>query len=390
MRPLTYIVLVFLAIVVAFLVYTVFFKKKSSSRKHSAMTSGASTGVTSWMGDNDWILQIKLGTGGDNCTHPTDAVNSCRYLYASSTQPALKLVKDVTVDSDVTDNPTYQFYNTTKGNKWVSWNDGADTRTAGTSSCPTGHNAKGAAHDKGTLVTDSDMSKGVYLQHSNPNWGCFKGGFLATCDDGATPGVQTQYAQHLLFVKLNKPDISDLITLMTNSNLCATQGSGSGDSNPFSDFKPFSGAVPQGDYMNKTLSSGLVIYSKPNRDKGDQDDPWAYLNQELCGGKGMYALTYCSPPCPDHDKVPVGGITDVLNTHHDRKKDARSAMTISCVPGLDVSHVNHAKLGVCIDSGSKSVIGGNNHSPPSQGDRGGLFVVIDNSKLADGFRCLFK
>ena len=349
-------------------------------------------GVSAWMGNNDWILQIKLGTGGANCTGKT--AYSCHYLYASSTQPALQLITDTNVDSAVADNPAYRFYQTTqnRSNKWVSWNDGSGIRTAGGKSCPSGTSAKGAAHDKGTLVCNSGTTEGVYLQSSNPNWGCFNSGFTATCDDGNTPGIQTWYAQHLLFVKLNNSsDIGDLITLMNNSNLCATDGSGPAGTNPFPSFKPYTKSVLQGEYMNKTLSNGLIIYSKPNRDAGNQDDPWAYLNQQLCGGKGMYALTYCSPQCPSGSggKKPIGGITDVLNTHAERGGDY-SAMNTNCGLAFDAFKSNHSKLGVCIASGSQVVVGGNNHEPPSQGDRGGLFVVIDDSTLADDFRCLFK
>jgi hypothetical protein len=181
---------------------------------------------------------------------------------------------------------------------------------------------------------------------------------------------------------------------MNNSNLCATDGSGHNGTNPFPTFKPFTKKVPQGDYINKTLSNGLIIYSKPNRDTGNQDDPWAHLNDELCGGKGMYALTYCSPPCPSGSKDckkngtcknSIGGIIDVLNIH-----STHSAMNTNCGLPFDSFKTNHTKLGVCIKDGSKVVVGGNNHSTTTQGDRGGLFVVIDNNSLAGGFRCLFK
>ena len=56
---------------------------------------------------------------------------------------------------------------------------------------------------------------------------------------------------------------------------------------------------------------------------------------------------------------------------------------------FDPFHTNHSKIGICIGD-DISIIGGNNHSIDTQGERGGLFVVIKDSKLNESLSCLLN
>ena len=353
---------------------------------------GSGSKPSAWMGNNDWVLQIKLGsdTKKENCTSK-DGAYSCHYLYATSSNPNLTLVTDHTVDESDEHNPAYQFYLSTRepNNKFVSWNDQCS------GSC---NGASGAAHDKGSVVYAQDMSDGVYLQSSNPQWGFWDRGFLNSCDDpnGSClhdgnkpihPGIQTNLAQHLLFVRVpSEADLKSLASLMTNANLCVTVGSLPG-------FTPCkSGCPTDKDYMEAQVGAVSII-AKPRGKRGD--DVWAYLNKTECSNGGISVLSYCSPICPQQSgKASIGGVTDVLNAHQPSSGSGKwSALNTDCLSGdeFDQFHSNHSKMGVCDSTQSDVVIiGGNNHSIDSQGPRGGLFVVINNKTLADTFRCLFK
>ena len=358
------------------------------------------TGANAWMGENDWILQIKLGVGGENCKS-ADGVYSCRYLYASSTEPQLKLITKTTADQPVSTNPSYQFYQSAQNHDFVSWNDqgaaiGGDPHTC------TGNT--GAAHDKGSVVYDANG--GVYLQSSNPQWGFWNQGFLNSCDiDGGEclkhaatrddphrtspihPGLQTNLAQHMLFVKIpSASDLASMAELMSNANLCQIEGSLPG-------FTPCSGSCPKNrDYMQKDIGKVSII-AKPRGT--ETTDVWAYLNQKECGSGGIHVMSFCIPPCPGD----APGVTDV----HNARNSVSSIMNTDCGLPADANDAkgnplkihsfkqNHSKIGVCDSPSSDTVIiGGNNHAPHSQGPRGGLFVVIKNNDLANTFRCLFK
>jgi hypothetical protein len=314
----------------------------------------------------NWILMVKLGSGGNNCSLSGKAF-SCNFLYADSSSPSLQMVNSFTADSKNSKNPAYQLYQLSRNNKWVSWNDG------GSKSC---NGASGYAHDKGIIVYNNN--EGIYCQHSNPNWGFFDTDFLD--GGGSTPGIQTELAQHMLFIKLATPsDISNIVNLMNQANVCLLGGSING-------FNPCvnSGSCSSS-YLQKTIN-GITIVAKPKGSKGD--DVWSYLKSNYCGNSNMDVGTYCSPICPlgnGQSKNSVNGIVDIKNSHA-----GSSFFNTTCNLKFDSFSANHSKIGVCVSSNSDVVIiGGNNHSTESQGPRGGLFVILKNKNLASDFRCLF-
>ena len=124
--------------------------------------------VTSMMGDNDWVFVLKLETSSGeneklpNCTTSGNK-HSCYALVATSTEPSLKLETKYKVDEENSSNPVYQFIQTCLKNNFVSWNDQGSKN-----SCDGG---SGGAHNKGALAYNSNLSEGVYMQSSCPNWG---------------------------------------------------------------------------------------------------------------------------------------------------------------------------------------------------------------------------
>ena len=317
----------------------------------------------------DWIFMLKLGTGGANCTVNNGAY-SCHFLYADNENPTLKLVTELTVDAADPKNPVYQYYQLCQNNSFVTWNDqGSAKSCAGVS---------GYAHDKGGIVYNSQ--EGIYCQSSNPNWGFFDQGFL-NAGTANHPGIQTNLAQHFLFVKLNnQTDITNMVALMNQANVCIMAGHIDGFNTCI-----VSGKCPS-DYLSKSVGSVTVI-AKPKGVSGD--DAWGELNKMQCSTAGMHVLSFCTPACPLGNGQPttsINGIVDVQNDHH----TSGSVLNTTC-SGLtfDKFALNHSKIGTC-DSNNKIIVGGNNHSTGSQGPRGGLFVVIDNQELSAGLKCLFK
>lgn len=317
----------------------------------------------------DWIFMLKLGTGGANCTINNGAY-SCHFLYADSENPTVKLVTEFTVDSTDPKNPAYQFYQLCQNNTFVTWNDQGSIK-----SCA---GASGYAHDKGGIVYNSQ--EGIYCQSSNPNWGFFDKGFL-DAGTASHPGIQTGLAQHLLFVKLNsQTDISNMVSLMNQANVCIMDGHIDGFNTCI-----VSGKCT-GDYLSKNIGS-LTVIAKPKGIIGD--DAWGQLNKMYCGGVGMHVLSFCTPDCPLGTGKPTTSINGIIDVKNDRN-NPKSILNTTCTGlSFDSFSSNHSKIGSC-DNNNKVIVGGNNHSTATQGARGGLFVVIDNQKFSDGIKCLFR
>ena len=365
-------IIILLLVIISLLVYIAFFKKsdcmKSTQPVKSlrAVSSGETININGLDGKpKKWILMVKLGSGGKNCKGTS--AYSCHFLYADNENQNLKHVTEFYVDSENSKNPAYQLYQLCINNNFVSWNDGGGKSCSGTS---------GWAHDKGIVAYNN--TQGVYCQHSNPNWGNFNTGFTDSGEAGHS-GLETSLAQHMLFVKLSsKDDIDNIVSLMNQANVCLLDGSIDG----------FEACIkskncPDG-YLTKQIG-GLTMIAKPKGEKGD--DAWSELSNMQCNSDGMQVWSFCTPHCPlgnDGSLEPINNIRDVSNDPYNEKSD----LNTNC--GMDFSEFgsNHCKIGTC-DANNKVIIGGNNHSTPSQGPRGGIFVVIDSVKLSEDFKCLF-
>ena len=363
-------------IILGLIIYKVFFKKpKDKSTMSLDRLGGSSTMSINGLDGKPkkWIFMLKLGRGGDNCTGE-DSVYSCNFLYADDENPSIQYVTKFQVDSEISENPVYQFYTLCTKNKFVTWNDQGSI-----DSCS---GASGWAHDKGGIVYNSSKTKGVYLQSSNPNWGFFDKGFLES-GDASHPGIQTYLAQHFFFLQLDsETDIDNLVSLMNLANVCIMAGSIPG-------FAPCLKDKTCSDEYKSLPVNGLTMVAKSVGTPGD--DVWGYLNKNICGDSGITVLSFCSPKCPagnSESQSKINGVTDVLNTHH-KDSDDWSVLNLDCDLKFSAFHSNHSKIGVC-DHHYKVIVGGNNHSTGSQGPRGGLFVVIDDQSLARDLQCLFK
>lgn len=141
--------------------------------------------------------------------------------------------------------------------------------------------------------------------------------------------------------------------------------------------------------MVQSIRNNFVVDCRMTYAAGERgDDVWAEMNKLACGSTGIHVWSFCSPKCPignDQKVEKVPGITDVLNIHQSKHR----SLNTGC--GIDIPKFwsNHAKMGVC-DNKGVLVVGGNNHSTESQGPRGGIFVFLPYSGLAEQFRCLFS
>lgn len=215
-----------------------------------------------------------------------------------------------------------------KENKFVSWNDGGGKSCVG---------KEGYAHDKG-IIAYNDNS-GIYCQHSNPFWGFFKKGFLES-GTAKHAGIQTNLAQHFLFIKLpDKTSINNMVTLMNNSNVCHLDGAIDG-------FEP---CIKSDDsdcesYITKKIN-GLSIISKPKGVIGD--DVWSNMDKMNYKESGMHVWSFCSPPCQlgrGKSKDSINNIIDVNNNPYNIKSLLNND---SCDVKFDEFKSNHAKIVVC-------------------------------------------
>ena len=209
-------------------------------------------------------------------------------------------------------------------------------------------------------------------------------------DSPLIPGVQTDLAQHLLFVNIpSSTDLKTLATLMTNANLCAFQGSLPG----FTPCRSNCTAHNTDDGYMKEQVGKVQIISKPRGNRGD--DVWKYLNNKECGNGGINVISFQATKEDD------SGVTDVCpsekstcyTTHGMEANRTGSFLNTDCLSGteFDAFGKNHSKMGVCDDKGSDVVlIGGNNHAPSTQGPRGGMFVLINSQPLANSLKCMFS
>tara|TARA_Y100000389_G_scaffold204751_1_gene259378 strand:- start:2496 stop:3602 length:1107 start_codon:yes stop_codon:yes gene_type:complete len=362
--------------------------KKDSS--NATTVSGSETISDKIMGDNDWILILKLGPGGDNCT-ANAKVYSCKYLTATASNPTFTLSSDK-IDTS-TDSSAYKFVTAyaDKDNQSMMWND------QGEKGINCGSQPHISAHEKGGIVLNKEKTNGVWMESSSPHWGFHKG--FTEGMGGKNPGIKTDFMQHILLVRLkSKDDVKNMLDVMGNSNLCIQNGSIDG-------FTPWTTKTTKtGNPTVKPLSSGLTIVGKADGD--ETTDIWNWLRTQYCNN-GMTSLSYCSPICPKgagQSKDAVSNITDLMNmrelayekvangkktcTSNDCK-NAKSVLSTSCGLKFDPFSVNHSKIGICTGN-NVVIVGGNNHSIQSQGPRGGMFAVIKNDTLSKQLKCLFK
>jgi hypothetical protein len=311
-----------------------------------------------------WVFILKLGEGGNNCERAGEAYH-CKYLYADNTNQTLQLVPSNISDKD-SSNPLYNTWAQAKSNSFVSWND--DPHNWGASS----DHASPMAHDKGWVIYNKNG--GVLCAHSCPNWG-MQTEFLP--NQSKTPGIETDLAQHFFLLQLSASDLPTVASLMNQANVTVNEGSFPGYVGPKSQLHP--------GLLEKKVN-GVTIVAKGSGPSFDGYDIYSALRNEYCNSAQMKVYSFCSPPCPlgvGQSKDPINNIIDVSND--------TGGLSTKCQLNFDEFKKNHSKIAVCDSSNSDIVIlGGNNHSINSQGERGGLFIVLKSAQIANQLRCLFS
>lgn len=368
----------------------------------------------------DWILLVKMGSGGDNCVRKDSAFTQCKVLYTDSTIAESKgmINVDFKIDDAKSTNPLYQMFSLCQQNDWVAWNDGQVKNCDGPS---------GYAHDKGILTWNGDATEGIYLQHSCPELGFWSTGFMYSGGGSQkNTGAQTSEAQHFLFVQLrSNVDLGSIVKLASRANVCPMDSSKSVNCKTptstctWGGFKFAAEAktknTPQ-DYLTEKIDD-LTLFAKPhlkvctgvkkdkvcvagvkgspcsldNAYKNPDCDVWNYVRQNYCAAnEQMEVWSFCQPDCPrghlGKDKSSLNDIIDRVNVWN-LNDDPAFNLCGECGVEFAPFKENHCKIGVCMKS-NVLVVGGNNHSVNSQSPRGGIFVVIKSPKLANQWRCL--
>jgi len=260
-------------------------------------------------------------------------------------------------------------------------------------------------HSKGMLAWN-DAGDGLVLQVTTPSWPASASQTMPRKSDGNTLGCvkddNVQVSQHFFALRLNKDDVSAILTALQNASVVTDPGNaqivsngGAGDIQKLVQnlgVESDSHSVTQ-----NTLSSGVILISKPS---GLHVPPWQMVSAVL-GGVPLRTATWWANPkiytttaateiaCWDESLAKPGPVAIATTGQWDGK-------VFGLQGGLG-TNFNHAKLGVSI-SGDKhySIFGDMNQqgsiSPPkcssSQNGRGGLFYVLDNADLWTSLRDL--
>jgi hypothetical protein len=200
-------------------------------------------------------------------------------------------------------------------------------------------------------------------------------------------------AQHFFALKLNKEDVTKVLTALQNASVVTKQAEEKivRNGGP-ADVQELVAALGKKsdniDYMKTTLSSGVELISKPS----DLNVPPWQMVSSLLGGISLRTATWWAypqiyttqagkrPDCYPDRLNPNPGRVEIATTGEWEDK------TLSLIGGS-----NHAKLGVSIsDTNHYAIFGDLNQQgaisgkcESSQNGRGGLFFVLDNKTLSD-------
>lgn len=324
---------------------------------------------------------------------------SQQFAFASSADHTLKLgggcVGDTTTDPlGATFNQVY------KGKLFfVLWNDQFYGDPISSESAPAGHS-------KGMLAWDKD-GNGIVLQVSTPSWPASGNSKKPRKTDGNTLGCvkdnDVLVSQHFFSLKLNKSDVVMVLKALDNASVVTdpaklqiVKNGGPADIQAL--VKGLGNNSANTTATKDTLSSGVVLISKPSK---LHVPPWQMVSA-LLGGEPLRAATWFATP-----EIPTTTATTAVGCW-DPSLGTPGAVEIATsgtwdgneigLKGIPEADGNHAKIGVSTGSHSYAIFGDMNQqgslSGPkcksSQNGRGGLFYVIDDSKLFASVRDLIK
>ncbi len=387
----------------------------------------------------DWMFAYKFNDGSfPDPPPPKGSVNgifggtpkdypdgfSQQYVFATSKNPTL--VKGAgPIGATLTDplGATFGQVYLRPGYFYILWNDQFYDDPIETKGSPAGH-SKG-------MAAWNDDGEGFVLQVSTPSWPAC-GSHLFTRNsqktiDGATKHLKDskgkfieldgntlgciddddiEVAQHFFCLKLNKDDLVSVLTALTNSSVVTDptvpalcQNGGPSDVQAL--VKKMGKGVSSKSIINKTLSTGVRIISKPS---SLAVPPWQAISAKL-NGLSLRVVSWWASPTIYSTKagdtplcwapgLGTPGDVDIALT------GSWAGKNIDLI-GDNGGNSNHAKIGISKDESQPICIFGDENQQgtiskgahacsSSQNGRGGTYYVLNNAGLFGSLTQLFS
>lgn len=332
-----------------------------------------------------------------------------QFVYASSADHTLQKGSGCAGDS-VNDPVGATFNEIYSGSLYyVIWNDQFynDPKINGcTTSC-----SSPWGHSKGVLAWDAS-GNGMVMQVTTPSWPAAGNSAFPRKTDGNTLGCVTDndvlVSQHFFALQLNKDDVMKVLSALSNASVVTDpsnhQIANNGGPTDIQALVVKLGAKSSSKaYLKYTLSSGVVLISKPS---ALHVPPWQMVSS-LLDGTPLRAATWWANPkiysttattkiaCWDKSLTTKPGPVEIATT-------GQWDGTVFGLTGGSGPNFNHAKIGVSTSANSAYVIFGDMNqqgdavvaSPKtcasSQNGRGGLFYVLSDSTLSQSVTSLIQ
>jgi hypothetical protein len=330
-----------------------------------------------------------------------------QFVYASSADQTLKKGSGCAGDS-VNDPVGATFNEIYNGSLfYVVWNDQFydDPEIAGcTNNC-----SSPWGHSKGVLAWDEN-GNGLVMQVTTPSWPAAGSAPHPRQKDGNTLGCvldnNVLVSQHFFALQLSKEDVKAVLQALANASIVTDPDNPQivRNGGP-ADVSALAGKLgvksKSTGYLKNTLSSGVVLISKPS---ALHVPPWQMVSSLLGGGPLRAATWWANPQitsttkstkmvCWDKSLAKPGAVQIATTGQWDA-----TSFGLTGGPG---ANYNHAKIGVSTAKGSSYVILGDLNQQgnatdktrscaSSQNGRGGLFYVINDAALAASVAALIK
>jgi hypothetical protein len=372
----------------------------------------------------DWWFVFKLnaavfpGCGGSavrRCIFDIDAEPSTgpkwkqfgqQFVFASSESSALQ--QGANCLGDTTDDPVGATFEEVYGGSffYVIWND--QFYKAPTIKGCSG-NSCGApwGHSKGVVAWNA-AGEGLVMQVTTPDWPGSGSKDHVRANEHNTLGCtqldnDVTFSQHFFALKLTKDDLAKVLIALQNASVLTDpkniQLVNNGGPSDIQSLVTHLGVQSHNTTVTQTtLSSGVKLISKPS---DLHVPPWQMVSSVLGSVDLLTATWWTNPAIKDTTANTKIGCWDSSLPNPGAVAIAKTGEWGSSTFGLTggpSANGNHAKIGVSTsgehhlaifgDMNQQGSISGNCGS--SQNGRGGVFYVIDDTKLANGVQSLIN